>query len=326
MMNTLTARPIATAQTTIASNVMTASTSVDDSLLDSFIDYLDVKPKTIETYSKALRQFGKYLALNGITQPTRKDIIAFRDAIDKDHEPTTVQCYLIAVKQLFKWTESEGIYPNVAKNVKGKEISREHEKRPLTSRQAEELLQSIDRDTEQGKRDFAIVSLMMTSGLRTVEVTRAQIKDLDTLGDETILYVHGKGRDDKREYVKVFPEVEKAIRASLATRQNAKNDDPLFISLSNRANGKPLTTRSVSRIVKNHLNSIGLTSDKVTAHSLRHTAVTFALMEKEGLREVQRFARHKNIATTLIYDHSLKNQENTCVNTVGSLIFKNITV
>lgn len=294
---------------------------VDETMLDSFIRFLDAKPKTVETYGRALKQFMKYLRLNGITNPTRDDVIGFREAMDVDHKPTTVQNYLMAVKQLFKWTEQEGLYPNIAKNVKGKELSREHKKNYLTGDQVKVILNSIDTETVQGRRDYAMLTLMVTCGLRDVEVVRANIGDLDSVGAHTVLFLQGKGRDEKAEYVKIPPKVEQAIRESLKDREGKSDTDPIFTSLSNNSKGKRLTVQSVSRTIKNRLKQAGFDSDRLTAHSLRHTAVTLSLLANKDIREVQKFARHRNIATTLIYDHSIKLENNTCSQAVSDAIF-----
>ena len=294
---------------------------VDETLLDSFIRFLDAKPKTVETYGRALKQFMKYLRLNGITNPTRDDVIGFREAMDVDHKPTTVQNYLMAVKQLFKWTEQEGLYPNIAKNVKGKELSREHKKNYLTGDQVKVILNSIDTETVQGRRDYAMLTLMVTCGLRDVEVVRANIGDLDSVGTHTVLFLQGKGRDEKAEYVKIPTKVEQAIRESLKDRESTSDTDPIFTSLSNNSKGKRLTVQSVSRTIKTRLKQAGFDSDRLTAHSLRHTAVTLSLLANKDIREVQKFARHRNIATTLIYDHSIKLENNTCSQAVSDAIF-----
>ena len=128
----------------------------------SFLDYLDASPKTIETYSKAIKQFFKYLGELGISQPTREDILAYREALKADHKPSTVQNYIIALRLFFQWLELEGLYPDIAKHIKGAKLTREHKKDYLTSSQVKNILKKIDRKTEQGRRDFAIFSLMIT--------------------------------------------------------------------------------------------------------------------------------------------------------------------
>ena len=84
-----------------------------------------------------------------------------------------------------------------------------------------------------------------------------------------------------------------------------------------------MTTRSVSRIVKGYLQGAGLDSDRLTAHSLRHTAVTLALLADKDITEVKGFARHENIETTLIYAHHQEKAKNTCADAVADMIFSN---
>lgn len=295
--------------------------ALTEDVYQRFINYLDASPKTIETYKRAIRQFIKYISSKGINSPTREDVIDFREMLKETCKPATVQGYIIAVRLFFQWTEQEGIYPNIAQHIKGAKITKEHKKDYLTSSQAKALLEAVERDIIQGRRDYAILALMITGGLRDIEVSRANIEDLRTLGDNTVLYLQGKGREERAEYVKVPPEVEKAIRASLADRPNAEIKDPLFISLSNNSKGQRLTTRSISGIVKTRLRNAGYDSDRLTAHSLRHTAVTLALISGNSLQEVQQFARHSNISTTQIYAHNLDRANNKCESAIASAIF-----
>jgi len=287
--------------------------TVGAELFNRYIDFLDSSLKTVETYTRALRQLFNYFSLNGITQPTRGDILAFRDELKASgHKPTTVQSYIMATKIFFSWMKQEGLYPNVADHLKGAKLDREHKKDYLTSRQVKEVLAGVDRSTEQGLRDYAMLFLMVTGGLRTIEVSRANIGDLRTLGDNSVLYVQGKGREEKTDYIKLSAPAEQAIRAYLKARGEKDEKAPLFSSTSNNNKGARLTTRSVSGIVKTRLQQAGYDSEKLTAHSLRHTAVTLSLLAGKDITEVQQFARHANIATTMIYNHALDKVKNGC--------------
>lgn len=286
-----------------------------------FIAYLDASPKTVQTYSRAIRQFIKYLYDRGITEPAREDVLAFREDLKEGRKPSTVQSYIVAVRLFFQWLEVEGVYKNIAQHVKGAKITKEHKKDYLTSSQVKAVLSVIDQSTPQGRRDYAIFALMVTGGLRGIEVHRANIEDLRTLGDSTVLYLQGKGREERAEYVKVPAEVERAIRASLADREDTQRAKPLFISLSNNSKGGRISTRSISGVVKTALKKAGYDSDRLTAHSLRHTAVTLSLIGGNSLQEVQQFARHSNIATTQIYAHNLDRAKNKCESTIAGAIF-----
>ena len=296
--------------------------TLDFNTFDRFINYLDASPKTVETYKKALKQFFNYLAINGIRQPQREDVLAFRDDLKASGlKPTTVQNYITATRIFFKWTEQEGLYPNIADHVKGAKLDKNHKKDYLTSRQAKEVLANIKTDTEEGLRNYAILSLMVTGGLRTIEVSRADVGDLRTAGENTVLFVQGKGREEKTEYIKISAPVEKAIRTYLKARGNVEEGQPLFTSTSNNSRGKRISTRTVSGIVKTALKNAGYDSARLTAHSLRHTAITLALLAGREITEVQQFARHANLNTTMIYNHALDQAKNGCSDAISNAIF-----
>lgn len=290
-------------------------------LMSSFISFVDASDKTIALYKKALNKFFAYLADNGIQAPKRDDILNYKSYLLEHHKPATVQTYMVAVRLFFKWTAQEHLYANIADNIKTVKVSKLHKKDYLSAVQVKEILASIDVSTIQGARDYAMLSLMVTCGLRDIEVSRANIEDLRALGADTVLYVHGKGRNDKSDYVKVNYKVEKLIRAYLKARKSSDSKEPLFTSLSNNSQGKRLSTRSISGIVKTVMVKAGFNSERLTAHSLRHTAVTLSLLAGKSLDEVQQFARHSNINTTMIYNHALDMASNSCSNAVTDAIF-----
>ena len=296
--------------------------ALTEDMFSRYVAFIDAKPKTVETYTRAVRQLLSYLQARGITQPTREDIIAFREELKATgHKPTTVQNYITAARGFFQWLEQEHIYPDVTAHVMGAKLNKEHKKDYLNSRQVKAILGKIDRGSLQGLRNYAIMVLMITGGLRTIEVSRANIEDLRTLGDNTVLYLLGKGRDEKAEYVKIDPRVEEAIRDYLKARGPAAPSAPLFASMSNNSKGGRLSTRSVSAIAKSSLIAAGYDSDKLTAHSLRHTAVTLSLLAGKDITEVKQFARHSNISTTMIYNHALDKAKNSCSEAVAKAIF-----
>ena len=298
-----------------------ASFNFDMELFSRWTKYIDAKPKTIETYTKAINQFLYWLKDNGIHQPTRADVIAFKEYIASSHKPTTAQNYLMAVKQFFKWTNQERIYPNIADNVKAVKLDKGHKKDYLTTLQVKEMLLTADGSTLTGLRDYAILSLMVTTGLRTIEVARANFEDMRTVADFTALYIQGKGHTEKTEYIKLTAPVEAAIRAYLKARGSVKANEPLFCSTSNRDKGSRLTTRSISRIAKTHLVEAGLNSERLTAHSLRHTAATLNLLNGGSVEETQQLLRHTSINTTLIYSHALERAKNNSEQRITDAIF-----
>lgn len=292
------------------------------SLYNRFIAYLDASPQTIATYSRNLKQFFRYLHTQDIQTPVRADILAYRASLEAQGlKATTIQAYIVVVRLFFKWTASEGLYKNVADNVKSPKLSKEHKKDYLTAEQIRNILAKIDTSVETGKRNYAMIALMVTGGLRTIEVSRSNIEDLGTRGDSTILYVQGKGRTEKAEYVKISADVERYLRAYLQVRESIAGENPLFASTSNNSKGKTMTTRSISKIVKNAFKEAGYDSERLTAHSLRHSSATLNLLNGGTLEETKQLLRHDNITTTMIYNHALERADNNSEKRISEALF-----
>jgi len=276
-------------------------------IIDRFLLAHDIKPKSKETYRRALRQFFTYLETEGVTRPTRETLLAYKAyLIDKKLSAYTVSAYIIAVRKMFQWTESEHLYANIASQIKGQKKPKGFKKDALSVNQARKLLTDMETETLSGARDYALVNLLVRTGLRTIETARANVEDIRQQGDQAVLYIQGKGRDSKDDLVILTEETLEPIRAYISMRgQGVKDSSPLFISHSDRNYGERLTTRSISRIVKDRLQASGLDDRRLTAHSLRHTAVTFSLIGGASIQEAQTLARHSDINTTLIYAHNL---------------------
>lgn len=298
------------------------SVVISDTVIKSFIDFLDVSPLTVKTYKAGIARLIGYLSSEGITQPEREDIKNFKASlISCGCKPATVAAYLSAIRRFFDWTESEGLYPNITRGIKAPKQDKGHKRDFLSAHALQNMMMGIDRHTLEGKRNFALLALMATGGLRSVEVVRANVEDLSTIGGVPVLYVQGKGRTDKKDFIKLTPEVIGAIRDYLNTRGPVEDCAPLFASLSHRNSGARLTTRTISGVAKNAMKRAGYNSTRLTAHSLRHSAVTLALMAGQSLAEVQYFARHSNISTTQIYAHNVDRLRSGCEASISNAIF-----
>ena len=293
-----------------------------EELVNNFFNFLDVTASTTTAYRKALKRLFNYFNEYGVNNPTRDDILAFKKELEsKGRKPSTIALYLAATRRFFSWTEQTGIYPNICVGVKAPKLERGHKKDYFTASQIKTVLSDIDRSNLEGLRNYAIMALMTTGGLRTVEVTRASIEDLRVVGDVPVLYIQGKGRTDKTEFIKLTPQVETAIREYLKARGEVEMQAPLFSSVSKRNRGARLTTRTIRGLCKNAMKEAGFNSDRLTAHSLRHTAVTLALLAGQDLAEVQHFARHHNISTTQIYAHNIDRMKSQCEMAISNAIF-----
>lgn len=298
------------------------SSDVTAELFEQWAAYIDGSEKTKATYTANIKRFGEWLRANQIRHPERADVLRYRDELKTKYKPATVHGYLIAVKLFFQWAEQAGIYPDIAKRIKSAAVDPYYKKDPLTSKQAVKVLDSINENTAAGLRDYAIIALMLTTALRTHSIILANIGDIRTLGEHTVLYYQGKGHGEKADFVKLSEPVLKAIQRYLESRGGEPAPElPLFASEAHRNSGERMTTRSISRIVKNALRAAGLNSDRLTAHSLRHTAANLAIKNGAPLREVQQLLGHKNINITMIYLEQIKRTENTSTDKITAAIF-----
>lgn len=282
-----------------------------DDLMERFLKSQDVKPSSVATYRRQLRRFFAWLEDTGridhLNALTREDILSYRSFLQEELRLSsyTVNGYITVVRKFFAWLEANGVYRNIAGAVKGLKKARGFRKDCLTREQIRRALASIDRTTLKGKRDYAIFNLLVRTGLRTVEVARANIGDLRQEAGQAVLWVQGKGRDAKDDFVVLTDEALQPIYEYLSARKEWNDDAPLFASISNRSKNERMTTRSISRLVKEILRGIGLDSKRLTAHSLRHTSVTLAIEGGASLQQAQAMARHSDPKTTMIYFHNL---------------------
>jgi integrase/recombinase XerC len=151
---------------------------------------------------------------------------------------------------------------------------------------------------------------MLSTGLRTIEICRANICDIRQNEGNFYLYVQGKGRFDKSESVLIAPKVYKLIQTYLKVRGKVLKNSPLFVSTSRRNKNSRLDTQTIRKMIKSNLRAIGADSPTLSAHSLRHTAATVMIQHGEKLYNVQMVLRHKNLATTMIYNNAINRFNN----------------
>lgn len=296
--------------------------SIRPSMVEDFFTFLQASEKTHESYKLSLKQFFLYLQEVGETQPSKATIVSYVKYLQaKGKKPSTISAYLSAVKALFRYLDEVGAYGDIARNVKAPKQAKGFKKDALTIEQTKEVLNAFDPGTDMGKRDLAIFLLMVVNGLRTIEVSRLKVEDMRVSNGVQVLYVQGKGRTDKDAKTVLAPNVEKAIRAYLATRGEVQDDEPLFTSTSNNNLNQALSAHTISSIAKGAMRKVGLDSNRLTAHSLRHTAITLGLLGGATLEQASTFARHSNLSTTMIYNHSIEETSNPISNIVEGIIF-----
>jgi len=177
-------------------------------------------------------------------------------------------------------------------------------------------LNSIDTSDMIGLRDFAMINLMLRTGLRTMEVVGSDVGDIRQTSNATLLYVRSKGKDAKDDFVVLTREAYEPIARYLAARQCTDPRAALFVSHSTANAGDRLTTQSLRTSVKTRLMGMGVFSSRISAHSLRHTFATMALANGATIEQVRDTLRHASITTTQIYVHTADRIEHSAEGTI----------
>ncbi len=146
-------------------------------------------------------------------------------------------------------------------------------------------------------RDYCILMLFMSCGLRVSELVSLNVTDIY----EDHLRVLGKGNKERVVY---FAEgCREALDDYLAVRNSEKivpeDKNALFISRDNRR----ISVRGVQKMVDKKLKLAGLDSSRYSPHKLRHTAATLMLKNGVDTRALQEVLGHSNLNTTQIYTH-----------------------
>lgn len=252
------------------------------------------KGKTIENLDLAtVRKYRVFLS----NKPTTNDLPL---------KKVTQNYYVIALRSFLRYLIKNDI-PTLEPSKIDLPKTESRSLKFLEREQIDRLVSAPDTSKEEGVRDRAILELLFSTGLRVSELVKLNHKQINL--DRREFGVIGKG--GRSRIVFVSERAAEWIKRYLHMRQDPFK--PLFIRYSGRleeldeGEKMRLTTRSVERIVKKHVQAVRLPVD-ATVHTLRHSFATDLLTNGADLRSVQEMLGHKNIATTQIYTHITNKQ------------------
>lgn len=285
-------------------------------LMEQFLLEADIKENSKKTYFKGLKRFLEWSLnqeeIKDEIKITKSFILQYKTFLSTEAQikPHTQAICLVAIKQFFVWTEANLILPNIARNIKGiKKITKQHHKDPLSKSQIEILLQN-HKESEQNLitlRNNAIIHLLLFTGIRIGEATKIKMNDLDkdNYHYNTTIWIHGKGRSGKDNFVIAIPEVIEQIEKYIEKRKSEgeiiTDNSILFISHGRKTKNKPLTSDSISKIINKELKKRNIKTKKTSAHSLRHTFGVNAIEAGISLYDLQIAMRHSTPTTTQVY-------------------------
>lgn len=277
-----------------------------DALIEQFLADSQIRENSKTRYRKSLKEYFKWLDKKGIVlkSVTLTELLQYKSELEQTVavrsgtklSSFTVGAYIMAVKAFYNWGDGKGLMFNPGKALKSPERQKKFKRIPLTIDQANKLLDYFET---QSLRDFAIVNLMILTGLRTIEVVRPNFGDIKYIDGTRLLYVQGKGKDEADNYVKLVDSAFFPIQKYLSTRVGVTDSSPLFASDGLMgASGGRLIPGTISGIVKAGLRAVNLDHPQWTAHSLRHTAGTTIIDMGGDIKDVQNMHRHSDSKTS----------------------------
>ena len=283
-------------------------------LIFDYLDFLKnikgLSENTAKAYQRDLNKFSKFLesiaieSLENISEEKCSAWIA--DLFQNDVSARSIQRHISSAKGFFSYMKKIGLVQSSPFELINSPKSPNHLPNILSPEEVSQLLNFKPKNS-QDKRDFAIIELIYSSGLRVSEAVNSNLSDFED--NNNFLRVIGKG--SKTRLVPVGRFAQNAIKEWICERKKIlTSDDALFVNLR----GSRISTRSVKERIKNIALKQGL--PPVNPHMLRHSFATHLLESSGDLRSIQELLGHSSLSTTQIYtrldyQHLIKVYENT---------------
>ena len=283
-------------------------------LIFDYLDFLKnikgLSENTAKAYQRDLNKFSKFLesiaieSLENISEEKCSAWIA--DLFQNDVSARSIQRHISSAKGFFSYMKKIGLVQSSPFELINSPKSPNHLPNILSPEEVSQLLNFKPKNS-QDKRDFAIIELIYSSGLRVSEAVNSNLADFED--NNNFLRVIGKGL--KTRLVPVGRFAQNAIKEWISERKKIlTSDDALFVNLR----GSRISTRSVQERIKNIALKQGL--PPVNPHMLRHSFATHLLESSGDLRSIQELLGHSSLSTTQIYtrldyQHLIKVYENT---------------
>lgn len=267
-------------------------------MLDKYEIYLQNSGKSDNTIRSYMLHIGGYITWysktygSDLTQLYRAnvlDYISYMRNIQKVNAKT-INAKLSALMSFNDYLIEQGIQTDYVVTKKDNiKIQNQYASPSIVDKQeVEHLRQTIL--TNQGKRDYAIVTILAYAGLRISEVLDLTLSDIDLVARELNV---SDGKGNKQRTVYINDKIINAVKEYLKERNS--DSDILFVSRQN------------DRINRSRINQIfNKYSDKITPHTLRHFYCSNAIESGFSIHEVANQAGHSNIHTTLLYSNPTK--------------------
>jgi len=285
-----------------------------DGLLSSFKEMLekqDLSESSITSYLQGINVFTTW-ALDfyqqevSLLEITVNDLRAYREYVSKilRRKPATINHQIQVLKRFYAWAAQIRLMPdNPASALHFVKRATTAKPNALNKDEIHALLRAAGLSTHGlAVRNYAIVQLLLQSGLRVGELNNLLVKDV-VMRERSgcVNVVDGKGR--KHREIPLNSIARRALTNYLELRNSSEPDDVLFTT----KRGEQGTIRALQALISGLAKRANITRINVTAHTLRHTFATQFLQANPGcLVELAMLMGHESIDTTAIYTKASK--------------------
>jgi site-specific recombinase XerD len=251
-----------------------------------------VSPATVRSYDSHIRPFLKYLILHKIKPDSMnerdlKNYISMQ--LEKNLSRVTINDYIRTFKHFCRWMTNENIISVDPSEKISKLKEPRREKAILSPKEIKKMISVCPANTFEGIRNRAIISVLWDCGLRRIEVLGAKLDDLDL--KKKRIGVTGKGSK-----FAILPLSKKTIKILQSwINKRGSNGSPYLFTTED---GRPLNDSYFTHLIAKIGKRAGI---EVNPHKIRHSILTW--LAEQGMEpfDLQAFARHEDITTTMGY-------------------------
>jgi integrase/recombinase XerD len=274
-------------------------------LLDEYCLFLradrGLAETTVTNYRRYLRDFlvsrGDAVSLGDLTQLTADDLVAFSHQRGAALGTTAWNHLALALSSFYRWLDLRG---HGGKHLVGAVPMRRKYRLAdvpcaLSWEQVQRLLAVVDRREVNGRRNYAMLLLTATYGLRSCEVRVLRLDDINWLHDEITIFAPKTGRSRKLPLTRPVGE---AILDYLREERPPSHHRQVF--LSHQPPHGPLRSK-INRWLAGCFDKAGIAASRRGAHTLRHSLAVHLLRSGETLKSIADVLGHRSPDTTFIY-------------------------
>jgi integrase/recombinase XerD len=277
-----------------------------ENLLEKYRNYIyferSLSDNTLDAYSRDVSRFLEWLSDEGIRPQdvVLDDLHRFASTLyDMGISPRSIARTLSGVRSLYYFLVVEGYIEKDPTELLESPKVGAHLPEVLTAEEIEAIESTIDESLPEERRDYIIIEMLYSCGLRVSELCELCISDLFL--KEGYMRVRGKG--SKQRLVPMSERMVELVEMWLQERSemDIKPGEEDYVFLSHRRK-KRLSRITVFHNIKVYAERAGITK-KISPHTFRHTFATHLLEGGANLRAIQAMLGHESIGTTEIYTH-----------------------